>query len=716
MRIVYLLMYLLVITVVTASFFPLSKIVRARLKQNYEQELMLRFQQNIIMMEDSIRQVYHIPDTMSSYQVYREALMVEGREKLHSTLSKMIITSRIMNKYMSLIPLTDSVFLLFTKSGTVIDNTQLYLSQEEFLSFGLHTQDYSIQEQIDMIQGEQACYQLHEASLRGGKEQGGLLILMKHANSSVRVGIFFTDATLLKCFQMDSLLNGGLQLCDTAGKVVYEWGHISDQMEVICKPVNYANLMVKLYVPEIYYNALLLEFDNLYLNTILITVVVGVIISVILTIANYRPLRKLMNLSGKKHHYGNEYEILYEHIKDSDHQLEGFREDVAVLSERLRESLFTRLLNGSVLSEEEIEMSWRMFPQLADKNRLAIVKIASGVEDQESKMQFFTFLDSLKDDGVYWQQVSLTRAAALIPNQIHIIEKLHRMATEQNRELSGNEDMLLVGISAPFSGPQQMYLAYHQADIALFRQSVIAEFELEEEPNEKNIIELATLQRLYELLISGEGDAAVDILTETGERIRKHAVTDDARIESASLFHFVFDIVQNDMKLTDVNSIPLHKLLQSDQEEILSILKKEAFAIAEAINDRKKRMNHETSDRVMQYIQEHFDSPSIYADSIANVTHVSANTVYQIARESTGKSLGEYIESLRLQMACRLLRETDEPVTEILEHCGWSHPATFYRVFKSNIGVPPAQYRKQMTGTGIKKDSNFENGTDDHNT
>ena len=690
------LMYLLVICAVAASFLPLSGAVRGRLLRNYKRDLELRFAQSVTALEDSIRQIYWIPDMLSAYPDYREALMAIGPEGLHDALPKFFMTARLVNKYITAIPMADSVFLSFIRSGAVIDGAQLYLSQEEFSQFGVSVKSADPNVMSAMLTSKRQYYRLSAISLRGTAAREGMLLFIDRPYTNVRIGAVFHERTLLDAFHMDVLPSGCLQLCDAEGQEVYRTGTIGDGSAALEYSIRYTNLTVRLFVPGSYYDGLLSGFDSLLRQTVLIAFGVGLLVSGILTLINYQPVRKLLHLSGKARSAGNnEYALLYEHMRESESRLDGLHENVRELTERLRESLFARLLNGAVHSAEETELSWRMFPQLARKNRLALVRIVSPTEETEPKAHILTFLDTLKQVGAYWQPCALNEAAVLLPADDAATDGLRALLMREGTELAKSGMRPEAGLSAPFDGTTGMYLARHQADIALAKQETLTEFVPNAGEMTYPFMELVTLQRFYELLIAGEGDAAADIIAESGEKLLRRGTSDDARIEYCGLIRFSMDAVRGDLKLPVAETVPMQELLRLTPEALLRRLTEEVKELAESVNRTKSRPGQENRERVMDYIRKNFASPSVYADSIAEATGVSANTVYQIARECTGRSLGDYIESLRLDMACRLLRTTGNAVMDIAEKCGWTHPATFYRVFKQKIGVPPAQYRKQ---------------------
>jgi len=62
----------------------------------------------------------------------------------------------------------------------------------------------------------------------------------------------------------------------------------------------------------------------------------------------------------------------------------------------------------------------------------------------------------------------------------------------------------------------------------------------------------------------------------------------------------------------------------------------------------------------------------------------------------TGMTLGEYFNQLKITRACRYLRDTDKPISEIATTLGFSSPNHFSCNFSAIKKMPPKQYRRQL--------------------
>ena len=64
---------------------------------------------------------------------------------------------------------------------------------------------------------------------------------------------------------------------------------------------------------------------------------------------------------------------------------------------------------------------------------------------------------------------------------------------------------------------------------------------------------------------------------------------------------------------------------------------------------------------------------------------------------SAGTSFQRILNDYRKDLACRLLSQTSEAISEIVYLTGFSEPSTFYRAFKRWQGITPVEYRQQFS-------------------
>ncbi|MFW5856464.1 MAG: helix-turn-helix transcriptional regulator [Planctomycetota bacterium] len=80
---------------------------------------------------------------------------------------------------------------------------------------------------------------------------------------------------------------------------------------------------------------------------------------------------------------------------------------------------------------------------------------------------------------------------------------------------------------------------------------------------------------------------------------------------------------------------------------------------------------------------------------LAETVFLHPDYLRQLFRQSLGEAPLHYLIRRRLEVACRLLRESEEPIRAIALHVGLENPYYFSRLFRKWIGIPPSEYRRR---------------------
>ena len=67
----------------------------------------------------------------------------------------------------------------------------------------------------------------------------------------------------------------------------------------------------------------------------------------------------------------------------------------------------------------------------------------------------------------------------------------------------------------------------------------------------------------------------------------------------------------------------------------------------------------------------------------------------KIFKNAVGVGFHQYLNAHRIEIAKYLLSETTTPIDSIADTVGYKDTKTFYRLFKSSLGVSPGEYRKR---------------------
>ena len=92
------------------------------------------------------------------------------------------------------------------------------------------------------------------------------------------------------------------------------------------------------------------------------------------------------------------------------------------------------------------------------------------------------------------------------------------------------------------------------------------------------------------------------------------------------------------------------------------------------------------------------DRPIGTIATYAAAAGISENYLSRQLKQSTGRSVGEWIDSVRIVKAKRLLASTSIPIIDVAAAIGLEDQSYFARFFKRETGLTPTGFRKAMQG------------------
>lgn len=127
------------------------------------------------------------------------------------------------------------------------------------------------------------------------------------------------------------------------------------------------------------------------------------------------------------------------------------------------------------------------------------------------------------------------------------------------------------------------------------------------------------------------------------------------------------------------------------------IIKASIQALIAAINrlgeiNGNNGLQDERAKEMHAYIKEHYNN--ITLASMAEHFHLTEPYLSKFIKEKTGETFGNLVKECRLNKACHILKTSNMLVEDISNIVGYENPEHFIRVFKSQIGLTPIQYRK----------------------
>lgn len=98
---------------------------------------------------------------------------------------------------------------------------------------------------------------------------------------------------------------------------------------------------------------------------------------------------------------------------------------------------------------------------------------------------------------------------------------------------------------------------------------------------------------------------------------------------------------------------------------------------------------------IKKYIDDNFSSVDFSLDTMSNEISYNKKYISSVFKKNMGMCISEYLNTIRIQNACTLVKQEFTSVNDIAFRCGFTDPQYFSRVFKAKMGVSPKTYIKE---------------------
>lgn len=102
-------------------------------------------------------------------------------------------------------------------------------------------------------------------------------------------------------------------------------------------------------------------------------------------------------------------------------------------------------------------------------------------------------------------------------------------------------------------------------------------------------------------------------------------------------------------------------------------------------------------EKILQYIEKNLANPNLNVDELAHQAFLSKVQLYRKIKAITGMSVIEFITSIRLKTAARMILERRMSFAQIAYETGFSSPSYFTKCFREHFGKTPSEYLAAMS-------------------
>ena len=126
----------------------------------------------------------------------------------------------------------------------------------------------------------------------------------------------------------------------------------------------------------------------------------------------------------------------------------------------------------------------------------------------------------------------------------------------------------------------------------------------------------------------------------------------------------------------------LHELSLAEHRKLASI----------AYNPNKSSESEARIGAVCQHIHEHY-TEEVTLEELSAIAHMNKAAFCRFFKKMTGKTAVEYLNDVRVGVACQLLL-MDKPISQVAYESGFNSLTHFHRIFLSRKGTSPGSYKK----------------------
>ena len=99
---------------------------------------------------------------------------------------------------------------------------------------------------------------------------------------------------------------------------------------------------------------------------------------------------------------------------------------------------------------------------------------------------------------------------------------------------------------------------------------------------------------------------------------------------------------------------------------------------------------------VVKFIKDNLHEP-ISLKQVADIACMTEQSFCRFFKKRTKKSFSQFLNAVRIDQSCEMLRQTNKAITDIAYRCGYNSLSHFCRVFKEHTGMSPFTYRSRTS-------------------
>lgn len=282
---------------------------------------------------------------------------------------------------------------------------------------------------------------------------------------------------------------------------------------------------------------------------------------------------------------------------------------------------------------------------------------------------------------------------------LHLCRFLENCSASLPSSLAGG---LAIGISSLVKADTSIQSAYLQAHYclnfhALHPSQIVFRGQSYDVPMKSTPLFADHEKDLLDYLVSGNANGAIALIQQViTDTLNRNDITPEGLILLLTQIYCILLKTQSaccDEIQKEINSINRPDLLLG--HENIDFLTSGLYRFCTQIAAESVSM-HNSHNTLIQgirnYMKEHF-TEHITLKTMETLFHTNASYLSVLFKKESGIGFNQYLKELRLERAKTLIKETEYPLSEVCERCGFSNYIHFSKTFKEYTGLSPSEYR-----------------------
>lgn len=128
-------------------------------------------------------------------------------------------------------------------------------------------------------------------------------------------------------------------------------------------------------------------------------------------------------------------------------------------------------------------------------------------------------------------------------------------------------------------------------------------------------------------------------------------------------------------------------------KEYFERLKQIVSGMCRQAADTKSLQKKHLTERIMKYMQDHYMDSGLGLAKVGTTFGVSEGYLSSSFKEQSGINFADYLEQIRIEKACQLLKDEKNTINAIADMVGYNSVQSFRRAFKRVKGISPKEAR-----------------------